>query len=77
MPTYLYQCPSCGRFEEEQSISQPALQHCPTCGEPVRRLITGGTGFIMKGRGAAGSHCESGSPCCGRETRCDRPPCGK
>lgn len=77
MPTYVYQCSNCGEFEEQQSISAPALGSCPTCGGAVRRLIVGGTGFIMKGRGAPASHCERETPCCGRETRCDRPPCGK
>ncbi|MBN1611931.1 MAG: zinc ribbon domain-containing protein [Polyangiaceae bacterium] len=76
MPTYVYQCTRCGQFEEQQSISAPPLSRCPTCGEQVTRLIAGGTSFIMKGRGAS-SHCERETPCCGRETRCDKPPCGK
>jgi putative FmdB family regulatory protein len=77
MPTYLYECRSCGEFEMQQAISEPALEICPTCKGGVRRVIVGGTGFIIKGRGASSSHCERDVPCCGRETRCERPPCGK
>jgi putative FmdB family regulatory protein len=77
MPTYVYECTQCGEFERQQSISEPPLGRCPTCGGEVRRLIAGGTGFIMKGRGSSNSHCDRATPCCGRETRCDRPPCEK
>lgn len=77
MPIYVYECVRCGEFEEQQSISAPALEHCPTCGEPVRKLIAGGTSVVVKGRGAEAARCERETPCCGRETRCDKPPCGK
>ena len=77
MPIYVYQCENCGEFEEHQSMSDPPLERCPTCGKVVQRVITGGSGFILKGQGAAASHCGQSSPCCGRETRCDEPPCGK
>ena len=76
MPTYVYECARCGEFEEQQSMSAPALGSCPTCGGEVRRLIAGGTSAIIKGRGAS-AHCERDTPCCGRETRCDKPPCGR
>jgi putative FmdB family regulatory protein len=77
MLTYVYECARCGRFEIRQSISDPALEHCPTCGDAVRKVIAGGTGFIMKGRGASASHCDRKTPCCGRQTRCDKPPCDR
>ena len=76
MPTYLYECKRCGEFEEQQSILAPARSSCPTCGDEVRRVIAGGTSFIIKGRGASASPCERETPCCGRENRCDKPPCG-
>ena len=76
MATYLYACSRCGELEAEQAMSEPAWERCPTCGGPLRRLIAGGTSFVMKGRGA-GNPCERQVPCCGREQRCDRPPCGK
>ncbi|MFH1809382.1 MAG: FmdB family zinc ribbon protein [Pseudomonadota bacterium] len=76
MPTYVYQCASCGEFEQQQSILAPALERCPQCGGQVQRLIAGGTSFIMKGHSGPSPHCDRETPCCGRETRCDKPPCG-
>jgi len=81
MPTYEYACETCGGFEVQQSMTEPALTRCPTCGGPVRRLISGGTGFIMGGGGSGGGGtrrdaCDRETPCCGRATRCDKPPCG-
>jgi putative FmdB family regulatory protein len=52
MPTYEYECKSCGHgFEVFQSMSDPPLKDCPECGKEVRRLILGGTGVIFKGSG--------------------------
>jgi len=66
MPTYVYECPVHGEFEVEQKITDPKLWGCPkeikdwlvpwrtaTCGEPVERLIAGGTSFVLKGSGWA------------------------
>lgn len=50
MPTYSYDCPKCGRFEKLQRISDPALQECPACSSPVKRLIIGGS-VLLKGAG--------------------------
>ena len=52
MPTYDYQCQSCGHeFEAFQSIAAEPLQNCPVCGKQVRRLIRGGSGLIFRGSG--------------------------
>lgn len=52
MPTYEYECKSCGHtFEVFQKMSDPAVGSCPECGQEVRRLINGGTGVIFKGSG--------------------------
>ncbi len=51
MPTYEYQCKKCGRFQISQRITEPALEVCPTCGEPVQRLISRNVGIIFKGSG--------------------------
>ena len=53
MPTYDYECESCGHtFEAFQSMSDDPLSVCPECETPaLRRLITGGTGIIFKGSG--------------------------
>lgn len=52
MPTYEYECRSCGfSFERIQSMSEEAVRDCPKCGKDVRRLIFGGAGVIFKGSG--------------------------
>ena len=39
------------RFELEQKMSEDALTHDPESGLPVRRVITGGSGFLTRGTG--------------------------
>ncbi|MDR0399703.1 MAG: zinc ribbon domain-containing protein [Treponema sp.] len=52
MPTYEYECKSCGHsFDVFQSMSDAPLKICPQCGSELRRLINGGTGVIFKGSG--------------------------
>lgn len=50
MPTYLYECENCGRFEEFQRISEKPLTNCPTCQGETKRII-GAPGIIFKGSG--------------------------
>jgi len=85
MPTYEYQCGTCGHiFEGRQAITDPPLTECPECRGPVNRLISGGAGFILKGarsenssrRDGACSLESTGRTCCGRDTRCETPGCG-
>lgn len=45
MPTYTYECSAprqqCGgTFEYHQSINDPPLTQCPTCGKSCKRIIT-------------------------------------
>lgn len=69
MPTYLYECPVHKEFEWNHSIKEE-LQYCPLCEaeaegdltlmgrrtfQKVKRLIAGGTGFILSGSGWASS----------------------
>jgi putative FmdB family regulatory protein len=52
MPTYGYECKSCGySFEVFQSMSDAPLASCPQCGKAIRRIINGGSGIIFKGSG--------------------------
>ncbi len=51
MPTYDYKRADGTVFEILQPITADRLTHCPTTGQPVQRLISGGTGFIFKGSG--------------------------
>lgn len=54
MPTYDYQCETCGhQFEVFQGMNDPKLKDCPDdeCGGPVKRLLGTGAGVIFKGGG--------------------------
>jgi len=51
MPTYEYKRADGTVFEIFQPITADPLEECPTTGQPVQRMISGGTGFILKGSG--------------------------
>ncbi|MBF0385165.1 MAG: zinc ribbon domain-containing protein [Candidatus Omnitrophica bacterium] len=53
MPTYQYECDSCGHdLEAFQSMTEKKLKKCPKCGKPeLKRLIGSGGGVIFKGSG--------------------------
>jgi len=90
MPTYEYECSSCGhRFEQFQHMSDEPLKTCSKCGAVLRRLIGTGSGIIFKGSGfyatdyggsstaqGAGlsASCSRNRPCCGRDAPCERSP---
>lgn len=87
MPTYEYECSACAvRFERPQRITDPPLTECPDCHGPVRRLLSAGSGFVIRGArheaarptsgSAAGcSFSETGRTCCGRDAKCGAAPC--
>ena len=54
MPTYEYKCNSCKEtFEDFHKITEDPEMTCPKCkSDDVRKIISGGTGFIIKGGGA-------------------------
>ena len=85
MPTYEYQCDECGlRFERWQGMNEAPVTQCPDCSGKVNRLISGGSGFILKGgdNSGTGHHTagcayeKTGKTCCGRSERCSQEPCG-
>ena len=54
MPLYEYQCDACShRFERIQKFSDPPADVCPSCGGPVRKLLSSpaiqfkGSGFYI------------------------------
>ena len=51
MPTYTYKREDGTFFELEQKITEDALSTCPTTGQRVKRVITGGAGLVFKGSG--------------------------
>jgi len=50
---YEYQCSHCQQnYEICHSMSEPAKTTCPECGnKTLKRLISGGYGFLLKGQG--------------------------
>ncbi len=53
MPTYQYACTdpeTKHSFEVVQSFTDPAVQTCPECGAPVRKVY-GSVGVVFKGSG--------------------------
>lgn len=55
MPTYVYETVKrpIRRYEIKQSMKDEALCTHPETGEEIRRVISGGFGYMAKGRGSA------------------------
>ncbi len=52
MPTYAYECPTCGEQSEVvQKMSDPTLTDCPACGAPGVRKLFHNVGVVFKGSG--------------------------
>jgi putative FmdB family regulatory protein len=52
MPTYEYECLSCGyHFEIFQMMTDEPVKTCPKCKKRLRRIIGTGSGIIFKGSG--------------------------
>jgi predicted nucleic acid-binding Zn ribbon protein len=69
MPIYVYETVNrpTRRFEIKQSMKDDALRVHPETGDEIRRVITGGLGYLAKGKGspAPASHgCGSGGCGC-------------
>lgn len=53
MPLYEYECAKDGRFELIRKFSDPPVSVCPTCGQPVEKLLSSpaiqfkGTGWYV------------------------------
>lgn len=51
MPTYQYECISCGhQFEQFQSFSDEAIKSCPECEGEVKKVYSA-VGVVFKGSG--------------------------
>ena len=79
MSVYEYLCQDCGkRFEISQSMHDLPINVCPECDGNVRRIISGGSGFILKGAGTSSSvqtRCGKSQTCCGSKIPCETPSC--
>lgn len=52
MPTYTYQCESCGiRFDQYQKFTDEPLTICPECSEIALRKVYLPVGIVFKGKG--------------------------
>lgn len=51
MPTYEYKREDGTVFEITQRMSEDSLTTCPTTGQNVKRVISGGSGVVYKGDG--------------------------
>lgn len=61
MPTYEYECLSCGRRTEVvQRFSDEPLRECPHCGGPLRKVFHP-VGIVLKGSGFYSTDNRSGS----------------
>ena len=50
--TYEYMCDNCKTItEKKHSMKEQPKFICVDCGAKLRQLITGGCGFILKGKG--------------------------
>lgn len=51
MPIYEYKCTKCSHeFQAMQKFSDEPMKQCPTCGSPVKKLISR-SAFHLKGSG--------------------------
>jgi putative FmdB family regulatory protein len=77
---YSYRCPECGVFTIEQSMKDDPISSCPSCGQPVKRIIGKNinvlyrtTGFYCTDKGgscsdsSSSSEASAGSACAGCE----------
>jgi len=71
MPIYEYRCQSC-ETTFEALVRRDGIVTCPHCGSSsLARLLS--VPFASSGRTAR----PAGRTCCGREERCDTPPCSE
>jgi putative FmdB family regulatory protein len=69
MPIYDYSCRECGEVSEVLVRALEGNARCPHCGsENIEKLVSASFSIKM-------STAEPGATCCGREERCEKPPC--
>jgi putative FmdB family regulatory protein len=70
MPIYEYRCSSCGVQVEVLVRTGGEPPTCPYCGTALREKLLSVPFISTRGASHTPSH-----TCCGREERCDTPPC--
>ena len=72
MPLYEYRCEACGTVSEYLiGAGDDEVIHCKVCGGSEMNRILSASSFILQSPGRM-----PGRTCCGREERCETPPCG-
>lgn len=71
MPIYEYRCQACGSVSEYLvGMGKDVAIRCRTCGsEEMNRILSAAAVAV------GSSHRIPGHTCCGREERCESPPC--
>jgi putative FmdB family regulatory protein len=72
MPIYEYRCEDCGAITEflQRRIDVSETVTCEQCGShKVTKLLSAVNVSVSEG------HAAPGKTCCGRDSRCDTPPC--
>jgi len=71
MPIYEYRCRECGRIQEFLIIGNANADIvCPDCGSKNMERLFSAASFINSSNSRM-----PGRTCCGRNERCDFPPC--
>jgi putative FmdB family regulatory protein len=65
---YSYRCPECGVFTIEQSMKDDPISECPTCSQPVKRIIGKNINVIYK---SSGFYCKDSTPCASESPHTD------
>ena len=69
MPIYEYRCSACGE-EVELLVRSDATPACPHCGAPLTERLLSVPSRVTGHRSR-----ERERTCCGRDERCEAPPC--
>ena len=71
MPIYEYRCKDCGTVTEFLTgMGEDAVIACSKCGSVDMERMMSTASFLSRGVDRA-----PGTTCCGREERCEKPPC--
>jgi len=71
MPIYEFQCEACGAVSEVLvGMGKDEPVQCSRCGSPEMKRILSASSFSVASPGRMPGH-----TCCGREERCESPPC--
>ncbi|MCE5194457.1 MAG: zinc ribbon domain-containing protein [Nitrospiraceae bacterium] len=75
MAAYDYKCNACGFvFEKQHGMDESPSFECPKCRGKAKRMISGGSGFIVKGTHSIApvqTRCGKEQTCCGSTTPCE------